>query len=711
MKKRSQWFSWIGSLAILLSLLAGIPSLAQSATAQTPTAESEATEEFAGTLSDRACPNIGPSGEREGDTYYCGLMTVPENYAEPNGRQIQISYAVLKSTSQSPLTDPMIYLDGGPGGSSLQNIAGRARMWEQVREHRDVIIFDQRGTKYSTRLNCNPSLYGFNYLLETDEEFQDLLEEIESLTDADTMPSTVLQIIYTACSEALEEAGYDLSQYNSANSVKDIFALTNALGYNEVNLVGISYGTRLALTAMRDHPQQIRSVVIDSVYPLEVNGIEWFPMQADESINRIVERCENDRDCNRHYPNFRENLLALSESLAESNPDGLAGLFSLFNLANQLPQVAEYLPIIVEEIVAGGDTPVLTAVIDGDLPTEEAPEDLPGEWDDMLIEAQDLQDTAEAVFLRAAMQEQANRPGAVWMKNIGEAMAPLSREESGYAALALLSILIYYPEPDVEILRGFVTEFLPEENQEELLSELDQLSPSEIQYVYDLINDLSDEVSDNGGGFTDGMYYAVECYEEAPFNNLQVAIDSVDDLNFPALSGLRLSSSEEIATVCSVWPESDADPIETQPVVSDIPTLVIVGDWDTQTPASWGAPLLEHLSNATLVEAPSSGHGVIFYSDCAYDLFLSFLYSPESELNQRCLRGLEPNFVSPSMARAQLAALNGDADQDTNDEPADEETTDDPDAGDDTQPDEDGDDSGGGGGGEERPIGGRLLLP
>jgi pimeloyl-ACP methyl ester carboxylesterase len=710
MKTHANRWSWIGIFALILSIAAGIPSLAQPVSAQP--ADSEATEEFAGTISDRACPSIGPAGEREGDTYFCGLLTVPENYDEPDGRQIQITFGVLKSFSNAPLPDPMIYLDGGPGGSSMGNIYGRSRMFADVRQHRDVIIFDQRGTKYSTRLNCDPYRYAYNYLLETDEEFQEIYQEIQELSEADTLPTTILQIIYEACASGLIEAGFDITQYNSANSAKDIFALTNALGYDEINIVGISYGTRLALTAMRDHPQQIRSVVIDSVYPLEVNGIEDFPRQYDEQINRIVETCENDRECNRAFPNFRANLAALAKGFAEAgNLNGLYGLFSLFTAANTIPAIAEYLPLIVEEVATGaGNTPTLDAVNAGDLPLEEEPEDQPGQADDILLEAEDLMQTAESLFLSAALSEQANRPGAVFMKHVGEVMAPLSREENGEAAIGLLSIPLYNPVPEADWLRGFVVAFLPEESHEDLLAEIDGLDEFEIQYVWDLINELSDDLSGDPGT-TDGMYYAVECQEEAPFNDIQVAYDSIEDLNFPELGGLVISISEEIAAVCEVWPNAEPAPNEDEPVVSDIPTLILVGDWDTQTPASWGAPMLDDLSNAQLVEAPASGHGVMLDSDCAYDIFLAFMYSPNSPVNQSCLRNLEPDFVTASEAEDLLADIYGEEDDATDQDEGDDSTDSGDDQDEDDQTDEDeqtgdgeDDDSGGG---EDRPVSGR----
>ncbi|MEZ4498353.1 MAG: alpha/beta hydrolase, partial [Thermomicrobiales bacterium] len=629
-------FSWIAVFAILVSPFSGIPSLAPPVTAQSATPVAASSEEFAGTLSDRSVRRSAPPVNVRGHVllrHHDGAGELRRAGWPPDSNFIRGAQELqrIATVRSDDLSQRRLR-----AAAQFSNITWMSQVWEDV-QYRDVILFDQRGTKHSNRLNCDPYRFGFNYLLENDAEFQDLWEEIQSLTDEDLPPKAVLQIVYQASRRRVDRSRHRYHPVQQRQQRHDIFALVNALGYDEVNLVGISYGTRLALTAMRDHPQQIRSVVIDSVYPPEINGIEWFPRQADEQINRIVTTCENDRECNRAFPNFRENVLAFSEALAENNPDALTGLFALFNAVNSFPALAEYLPIIMEEIVSGGDTPVYDAVLNGDLPMEERPEDQPGEGDDMLLEAQDLQETAETLFLMAALDEQESRPGAIWMKNVGAAMAPLSSEENGIAAITLLSLPMYFPEPSFDVLSEFVTQFLPEDSQDDLIADLSELDQSELQYVYDLISDLSDEISQDPSGFTQGAYYAVECHEEAPFNDVQVARDSIADLNFPALGQLALDSSEEIAAVCEIWPKGDTNPIETDPVVSDIPTLILVGDWDTQTPASWGAPLLDFLSNATLVSAPASGHGVMIDSDCSFDIVLAFLASPGSDLNLNCL--------------------------------------------------------------------------
>jgi pimeloyl-ACP methyl ester carboxylesterase len=681
MTRRTRYFSYIGLFALFLSLIGGLPALTQPGSANAQDSDAEIT----GELVDRLCPVIGPPGETEGQDYYCGIMYVPENYDEPDGKQIQISYAVLKSKSLSPLPDPVVYLSGGPGGSAIQGLSWYAEIFADMRLTRDIIVYDQRGTKYSSRLNCDPFLYLLNYLIENDEEVAADYEEIQSLTDEEAMPGVIAEIYMSACAEGLVDSGYDLTQYNSRVSVIDLFALTNSLGYDEVNLYGISYGTRLALAAMQHHPQQIRSVVLDSVYPPEVNGVEWFPRQLDEVLVNLVEACENDDECSEAFPDFREQLGAVISSY-EDSPENLAGMESLLSYVNWQPTLAEYIPLMVYEMV-NGDTTTLEAIIDGDLPAEEAQEDLPGQQDDLLIEAQQLQETAEQLFVQAALEAQESRPGAVWMRNVSAAMEDLSSEENELAAIALMIVLMISPEPDAALLEEFVDSYLPRASRDDLNDELADLDELELQYVYDLIGNLSDSLPGSGGSFTDGMYYSVECNEEAPFNDLDVAEEAIDDLAFPEFGASGLALSEQIMAICSVWPSGEADPIESEPVVSDIPTLILSGDWDIQTPPSWGGVVAEGLSNGTWVNAPMSGHGIIRYSQCATNIATTFVAAPESTLNTSCIDDLAPNFVTQEEAAA-------DRDQ------ADDENADDEDTGGDEPQDVDD---------EDRPTGTRDL--
>lgn len=638
MQRRFRHLSLLGVFTLLLGMAAANPAFAQNQEVG-PRPRPDGSSQ----LGDRLCPVTGPAGETEGDTYYCGLLYVPENYDKPEDGMIQITYAVLKSTSRSPLPDPVVYLEGGPGGSAISGLSFYADVFAEMRQSRDIILFDQRGTKYSSRLDCDPFLLMLNYLIDTDPEVAADFEDIINATDETLMSATLSQLYMGPCAEGLTDAGYDLTQYNSANSVKDLFALTEALGYDEINLYGISYGTRLAMTAMRDHPEQIRSVVLDSTYPPQVNNLENMSNLLDEVLANLVKTCQTDTECNRNFPDFETELKGVIKN-ASKDPELLDAMETVLSYINQNPAVGNYIPLMIHEL-ANGDTTTLEAIVNGDVPTEPAPEDLPGQQDDMLLEAQQLEDSAEQLFQQAAVEAQANRPGAKWMDDVAQAMEPLSEDDTTLAAIALLLAVLQTPIPDAGWLEGFVTEYLPEASQAELIDELDNLSTEELQYVYDLVADTSDQLT-NEDDMTDGMYFSVECNEEVPFNDLDVAEEIADDLEFPEFGPSGMAAANQVAAVCSVWPSGTGAEIETEAVESDIPTLVLSGDYDTQTPSSWNAMAMQGLTNAELVEFPQSGHGVIAFSACASNVATSFVLEPRTGLNTACTEDLEPNFVT-----------------------------------------------------------------
>jgi hypothetical protein len=249
---------------------------------------------------------------------------------------------------------------------------------------------------------------------------------------------------------------------------------------------------------------------------------------------------------------------------------------TLLSFVNHVPAIAEYFPLMVDEL-DHGDTTTLMALVNGELPKEEQPEDLPGDQDDLLLEAQQLQQTAEELFKSAAEAALADRPGAHWIQSVYDAMAPLSRTETNLAAIALLTLFIQSPTPSSDMLEGFVRGFLPEDSQDDLVAELDELSPVELQYVYDLIAEISDSMSGDSG-MTDGMYFSVECNEEVPFNDLAVGEEIAANLHFPELGARGLATAEQISAICSIWPSGKGKAIENRPVKSDIPTLILAGD-------------------------------------------------------------------------------------------------------------------------------------
>jgi pimeloyl-ACP methyl ester carboxylesterase len=241
-------------------------------------------------------------------SYDCGWLEVPEDRTEPAGETIRLHVALFESDNPEAAPDPVVFLQGGPGGDTLELIP---LVFEDRFAHllanRDVILFDQRGTGYSEPSLACPELRDltFEYIDREDVSTEEFLEiQLETIKD---------------CRDRLLDEGADLGAYTSAENAADLADLRAALGIEEWNLYGISYGTRLALTTMRDHPEGIRSVVLDSVYPPDVDIIADAPANLNRSLQELFEGCAADSSCSAAYPDLEATFYELLESL-ETQP-------------------------------------------------------------------------------------------------------------------------------------------------------------------------------------------------------------------------------------------------------------------------------------------------------------------------------------------------------------------------------------------------------
>lgn len=231
--------------------------------------------------------------------FECGWLTVPEDRQRPDGRQVRIHMARFTSSNPAAPRDPILYLDGGPGGSTLEPLTFTfSQVWEPLLANRDLIFFDQRGVGYSEpSLDCpEERQWAFSVL------DQDLTAEQEVTAELDAIRQ---------CRDRLIADGVDLTQYNSKASAADVADLRVALGLEEVNLLGISYGTRLASTVIRDHPEGVRSVILDSSYTPDVDLTAEAPGNFARALKELWDGCELDADCAARYPDLEQRFFAL----------------------------------------------------------------------------------------------------------------------------------------------------------------------------------------------------------------------------------------------------------------------------------------------------------------------------------------------------------------------------------------------------------------
>jgi pimeloyl-ACP methyl ester carboxylesterase len=199
-------------------------------------------------------------------------LIVLEDRSKPNGRKIELAYARLKSTASTP-GSPIVYLDGGPGGSGIgmYRIDEYKLLFDEMRVAGDVILLSQRGTGFSTpRLNCRDASPIPNDL------FRSAARMIEVLG-----PRSI------RCANDLREKGIDLAAYNSEASADDLEDLRKALGVPKISLFGFSYGTHLALAAIRRHPDSIDRVILAGTEGPDDS--QKYPHTFDQQLARLAQ--------------------------------------------------------------------------------------------------------------------------------------------------------------------------------------------------------------------------------------------------------------------------------------------------------------------------------------------------------------------------------------------------------------------------------------
>jgi len=618
------------------------------------------------------CPTVLPPNEVEGQTITCGILTVPENYADPDGRQIDLTYAVLHSRSLSPAPDPIMDLRGGPGGSTLQASAleTRAIIYESLRQNRDIIVLDQRGTQFSNRLGCAPvALLTLGVLLDPSSPYAGTLDPLVNQmrsrfpnTDDDTLQNYAF---FDLCARVLENHGNDLSNYNTPNSAQDVVNLTAALGYDQINLYGISYGTYLAQRIMTNHPDRVRSVVLDSTVPLQANKYELLIRDLEISFLNLVEDCEADAACRAAYPNLTERTQALLNQLDEApislpepiTPPGQTTpidritsteFANLIQAMNGRPrQIAAYLPLIIHELEQGITTTMAGAITGTLFANEPPPPTLEPSPEFYRLQARDLEAKAEDILRARAAAAESSRPASQWVQQV-QAVANELPEADQTLLLANFYGVGYLETPrNRETLLTFVAEEFEGDTAASLTAAVNAMSEVEVRHVYDVVAALTDSVLPLDSEVTTGMFRSLDCRELVPFSDPAQTQAIYDTMLIPQLGQGRLVAAQQAYALCSFWPVEPAPASEHTPVNSTIPTLVFQGRYDVQTNSDMGRMMMEGLSNGTFVELSSTGHGAIVYSQCAKDIGVAFVNDPDRVPDTSCTADLFPEFVLP----------------------------------------------------------------
>lgn len=454
--------------------------------------------------------------------FECGYVVVPLRHAEPDGATIRLPVAVRRATAGAP--DPLLLAQGGPGGDAFKVFSILVQPTGDLSTSRDIVIFNQRGTPYAEpELTCP----------ETDAALADILaadsEEGERLYNE----------AMAACYDRLLAEGIDLSAFNSLENAADVPLIARALGYDEYNFYGVSYGTLLGLHLMRNHPEGLRSVILDSVVPPDVNFLSEIAASEDRVFGEVFAACAADPACAAAYPNLEARFYAL---------------------------VAQYDQLPVDMTLTDPET---------------------GQSYDTYLDGRGLR--------------------------------------------SVLYQLLYVPR---------MAAVLPS-----VIADIEAGDLRYLEAMWPLL--VFDQL------VAEGMYNSVICAEDADIDVAAVPLDGVR----PEIAATAVDSLQSILDGCARWQVEPLPPSVDDPVVSDIPTLLLSGRFDPVTPPAFAAVAAVGLSNATNLVDPTAAHGVAFQNDCINGIILDFLADPSAPPDSSCLAAAEPlDFVPPDAVTLPLLA-------------------------------------------------------
>jgi len=315
---------------------------------------------FLGRLENSKSISLEPcevNGVSEGtkEKVLCGRYEVFEDRVAKAGRKISLKIVVFPATGSDKLGDPFWYLPGGPGSSATEDAPYIANQYQKLRERRDIVFVDQRGTGESNPLNCelfnsaDPQSY-FGYYFP--------LEDVRR------------------CRTKLEQNA-NLKLYTTSIAMDDFDDVRAGLGVDQVNLIGGSYGTRAVQVYLRAHEKHVRTVVLHGVSPTNQSMPRDFPQHTERALNGVIDECLADDACRNAFPQLRTEVKKVLDTLIKGpvevevkRQQGSSKVKLSRDLAGEAvrymlyqPGAASRIPLLIHEAANGNFGPLADAAL------------------------------------------------------------------------------------------------------------------------------------------------------------------------------------------------------------------------------------------------------------------------------------------------------------------------------------------------------------
>jgi pimeloyl-ACP methyl ester carboxylesterase len=466
------------------------------------------------------CPFIPAADQVEGRTVSCGFVMVPENRSRPEGSWIQLAVAIFNS-STAATRPPLLLLGGGPGTFVLDTFGPiiTGAVAHDFTAGRDLVMFDQRGVGHSQpALNC-PEL--------SDLTLRTLAMHLTRDQETEDQVAAAF-----ACRDRLVASGIDLAAYHTAANAADVDDIRIALGYDRLDVWGISYGTRLALAVERDFPEAIHSLVLDSVLPPSINQVTDRAANAEHAFRTLFDGCAADLACAAAYPNLE---IVFYDLVAEFNENPAS-------FVAQDPGTGA-----VYNVLLTGDRLVRTLT----------------------------------------------------------------------AALTDASLIPFVPLVAASLRAGDFT----------------------------LMSQATSLLMFGGRGQASGMFYSVNCADEVSRTSPAQVFAARRTVRREIVDAL---SEDARLRICAGWGAAQARRSDGRPVESNVPTLILAGEYDPLTPPPYARIAARTLHRSTWFVLPGIGHAAVPTSPCAHEVMIDFLAAPHLASVAPCIAEMpRPAWVIP----------------------------------------------------------------
>ncbi|AIF45889.1 alpha/beta fold hydrolase [Dyella japonica] len=298
---------------------------------------------------------------------WCAPFDVPENRDDPNSRKIRLKLAVIRSSAQVASKDMLVMLAGGPGQAATESWPGVSTALQPLTAHRHVVLLDQRGTGGSNPLTCK----------DEGEGTEGGSEDIDAGAERQKQEAE-------RCLKQLQGKA-DPRYYTTTIAAQDLEDVRKALGSPTFDLVGVSYGTRMAQQYAMHYPKAVRSLVLDGVVPNELVLGQDFARNLDDALKAQFAQCTANDACRKRFSDPYQTLYQLRDALRANphkvsfrdpqNYQSVQRTLSEYSLASVVrmfaysPLTAALLPVSIDAAAHGDVGPLLgqAKLLSGDL--------------------------------------------------------------------------------------------------------------------------------------------------------------------------------------------------------------------------------------------------------------------------------------------------------------------------------------------------------